>query len=319
MIKPKPKVSIAVISYNSNSTIVETLNSILNQDYGAHNIELVISDDGSNDKTVTTVKSWLKTNASSFFKVKTFFNNKNQGVPHNCNIAWKACEQLWIKSIAADDILLSHCISSFISFVSENSDAKVIFSYMKWFGEIEDITPKIYQLDFFSQCASEQHEHLKYFSFNIAPTSFIHNETLKSIEYADERYTLFEDLPLWLKFTSNNIKLYFNNEITVRYRIGDSISKTSDRFINVNFVKNCIQLNKDYKLEKFPSIKWFLKNEELFLYHSQILLVKLFKNKRNPNFYIYRLLWFFVPFTVFSKLKIKLKRTIFIKTNDPLK
>jgi len=51
----KEKVSVAVITYNSAETVLETLDSIATQTYGTENIELIISDDASTDKTVHVI------------------------------------------------------------------------------------------------------------------------------------------------------------------------------------------------------------------------------------------------------------------------
>jgi len=45
-----PLVSIVVVTYNSSSTILETLDSIKAQTY--RNIELIVSDDHSTDNTI---------------------------------------------------------------------------------------------------------------------------------------------------------------------------------------------------------------------------------------------------------------------------
>jgi len=302
------KVNIAVISYNSQETILETLNSILIQSYGTNNIELIISDDGSTDKTVSLVNKWVEENKYKFFNVKLFLNEKNNGVSKNCNIAWRACEQDWVKSIAADDVLLPGCISSFMNFVTNNPEAKVVFSYMEWFGNKVQVTPKNYQLDFFSYDSLKQNEYLKYFSFNIAPTSFINVSALKEVGFADEKYKLFEDLPLWLNFTSKGIRLYFNNEVTVRYRIGESISKKFDKFINKEFINNCITLNEDCKKAFFPSYQWFLKKEELFLLRYQLFLAGVFNNKKNPSNFFYIMGWILVPITILSRIKLMISK-----------
>lgn len=53
----KEIISIAILSYNSESTILETLNSILEQNYGCQYIELIFGDDGSKDDTQKLIKN----------------------------------------------------------------------------------------------------------------------------------------------------------------------------------------------------------------------------------------------------------------------
>ena len=56
-------VSVIVVSYNSEKTIIETLDSILMQTY--KNIEIVVSDDKSSDRTISIVKEWMQKNGSA--------------------------------------------------------------------------------------------------------------------------------------------------------------------------------------------------------------------------------------------------------------
>ena len=57
-------ISVVVFSYNSSSTIIETLDSIYAQTY--KNIELIISDDGSSDDTVKKTQRWSKSKCNRF-------------------------------------------------------------------------------------------------------------------------------------------------------------------------------------------------------------------------------------------------------------
>ena len=63
----KDLISVCVITYNSSGTVIETLDSILTQTYGAENIQLIISDDSSLDTTTLVVESWLKTHSNKFY------------------------------------------------------------------------------------------------------------------------------------------------------------------------------------------------------------------------------------------------------------
>ncbi len=102
----KDKISVMVVTYNSEYTIEETLNSVLLQSYGAENIELIITDDCSKDNTVSIIKKWSVYNKNKFYRVVLIENSVNKGVSENCNIGWKACTSNWIKSIGGDDLLM---------------------------------------------------------------------------------------------------------------------------------------------------------------------------------------------------------------------
>lgn len=61
-------VSICVLTYNSSEYIIETLDSIKNQNY--QNIELIISDDCSFDNTVILCTQWINLNRDRFVRVE---------------------------------------------------------------------------------------------------------------------------------------------------------------------------------------------------------------------------------------------------------
>ena len=63
-----PLVSVAVIAYNSEKYILETLDSVKEQTYD--NIELVISDDCSTDNTVKICRHWASQNAQRFSNIQ---------------------------------------------------------------------------------------------------------------------------------------------------------------------------------------------------------------------------------------------------------
>ena len=76
----KPLVSICAANYNNELYVLETLESIKNQTY--HNIELIIVDDCSTDKSPEIIENWL----NNFGKPYKFIRNeKNGGVCRACN------------------------------------------------------------------------------------------------------------------------------------------------------------------------------------------------------------------------------------------
>lgn len=276
------KVSIAVITYNSASTVIDTLDSIVKQDYGSENIELIISDDASTDDTVEVIHKWLDENSSSFFLTNFLENPINKGVSANINQAWKATSCEWIKSIAGDDMLKKNCITKNVEYVGKNLNCKILFSKMQTFGAINIVIPAEYDIRFFDKSSKEQNNYLKLFSFNIAPSSFIFRDTLEHVGFANEKYKMLEDLPLWLKMTELGYKLYFMDEVTVDYRIGESITISSDRYSNIPFLYDLICLYKDQMpmFFKHPFIKMVIL-ERLGHFYFQLTVAKVFKNKKS--------------------------------------
>ena len=275
-------VSVVVVSYNAATTIEETLNSVLQQDYGPENIELIISDDASSDNTVAVIQGWLAENVHAFKKVEFICNTANVGVTRNCNIAWKASTSEWTKIIAGDDVLLKHCLSANFAFVERHSGCSVAFSKMRWFGGVDRITPEPSQVAFFEIPAIQQYKALRFGSFNFAPTSFIRKQTLEAVGYADERFRNIEDLPLWLRLTKQGYRLYFNDCVTVRYRISNSISKSSSRFVNVPFLLDMIGIHKQLTpMESDGLLYRYLRFERGVGLYSTLFISRVCGNRRS--------------------------------------
>lgn len=301
----KEIVSIVVVTYNSEKTVIETLNSIINQSYKVKNINLIISDDCSNDDTVLVINNWIAKYKNSFNEVELLVNEVNKGVTANCNSAWKRVKTTWVKSIAGDDLLLPECIDSFVEYVSKNKDCAVVFSQMQWFGSIKKIVPEKYDLPFFQMSAKKQHQYLMFKSFNLAPTSFINAAALRAVDYADERFRNIEDLPLWLRFTKNGYKLHFNPAITVKYRVGNSISKNNTRYINESFLNDLIEIDKMHTFRDITGCyNKILKLDMLTLLYGKKAIKFITKNKKGHLSYILdHFLFILRPVYVLIKLK----------------
>lgn len=297
-------VSVAVITYNSSKTIVETLNSILHQSYGANSIELIISDDASIDNTVLVIEEWLKEHKTYFHDVKFIKNSINLGVSGNINTAWKKASYEWIKSIGGDDLLDSRCIEHNINYVKQNPDCKILFSQMKMFGRINGIIPTPFDTRFFYKNSKEQYNWLRSFSFNIAPSAFINSNVLKEVNYSDEKYRMIEDLPLWIKITKSGYKLHFLNIVTVYYRMDESISTSSTRYANLPFIHNLISIYQQDPISFFdhPYLKW-VTIEKITYYKMTILVSRLFNNQTSQATKIVNyLLWILRPVHLINKI-----------------
>lgn len=223
-------VSIIVITYNSEEFIIETLESIKKQTY--KNIELIISDDCSEDSTVEICQDWLDRYNVHFFNCECITSSKNTGLTKNLNRGCKVAHGEWLKPIAGDDILLKTCIDDNLNHCT---GTEILFSKVETFSENDVLgySPANNIVDFFDLDSTNQFARLFIFNFLPAPALFINAQYLNKIGYFDERYSMMEDYPLWLKATYTGHKLHYFSDVTVRYRIHDkSISNTVDVFYN---------------------------------------------------------------------------------------
>lgn len=277
----KPLISIVVVTYNSQDFIIETLESIKKQTYSP--IELIISDDCSQDNTVQLCNDWLNNNKSHFTDIKLITTQNNSGIPANCNRGIAATQGEWIKLIAGDDILIPEAVESYMRFAEQNSDCEIMHS------KVTRMVHKGNQIDYISaekeiktlnqnMSAKEQFNLLKFSSMIKAPSVIIKKSVVEDLYYFDESIKLCEDWPFWLKLTSSGKKFFFVNEELILYRIHEHSVYSS--------IENKFLISPFYIIEKDIYSKYirgkvFLAERLVFDYH--FLLQKFFFRFNNNS------------------------------------
>lgn len=228
----QPLVSVCVIAYNSSSYILHTLQSIEQQTYSP--IELIISDDCSTDHTVALCREWLAQHSARFVRTQIVTSLTNEGISPNVNRAYRVSKGDWVKTIAADDLLLPTCIADNVAYITSHPEAHLVVSRMKVLYEEEESTQLLDEpflstyAPFYQADAAKQYRLLLRENYISAPTAFIKRATLAQLNYTDERYPFIEDYPLWLKFTSSGYRVYFLDKATVTYRMSHSVTRVAD-------------------------------------------------------------------------------------------
>lgn len=110
----KSLVSVVIPTYNQEKFIVETINSVINQTY--KNLEIIISDDCSTDKTIEIINRFAQTDS----RIKTFFSNENKGIPFNFNRAFDQCTGEFVAFFSGDDLMHETKIEKQVQFLNEN-------------------------------------------------------------------------------------------------------------------------------------------------------------------------------------------------------
>ncbi|MBA7854554.1 glycosyltransferase [Enterobacter sp. RHBSTW-00901] len=300
----KEIITVAVISYNSGNTIADTLNSIVSQTYNKNAIEVIIADDGSRDHTLSVAQQWKEQNNHLFNNIVIVTHEKNRGVAANCNQAWQLASGSWIKTIAADDLLLPNCIELNVRFISRHPKAKIVFSDMIPFTVDGKNTP--IKHDKKKICANQQLQLKNILSecYLLAPTGFISKDVLEYVGYADESYPMIEDYPLWLKCLRSGFTLSYMEENTVLYRKGDSLSQQGSRIGNLLYLQSLYSFQKEKIWPLLPASMLLKKWDDFLLFKQKTVWMKIFGNKVTvPYLVVQKLMFLLRPYKVFNVTK----------------
>lgn len=318
-------VSVPVLTYNAESFIEETLESIFNQTY--QTIELIISDDCSKDNTVQIVEDWCAQPRviARFTDIKIITVPKNTGIPANYNRCITASTGEWIKAISGDDALMPSCVEDNIDFINNNQEVKVLYSYNRVYENTFEeenfvgLNPKKSPHNIINDTitANEQYQ-LLLAGDRIAftPSRFLSKNAIFDAGIPDE--SLYsEDYQLKLSFTKKGYKLFFMEKETVLYRQHD--------FASSNTIKEYILKPHYFKTESFrekciyPYIPYDAKMSQKFSWIvNQIFRINLFNTKNKINDFLYYVLNVVLnPFKYIiyfkSKFIAKYKNNIFYK------
>ncbi len=308
-----PVISVVVLAYNIQDLVLETLDSIYNQSYPK--IELIISDDCSTDQTVERCKKWLDVNRDRFVDAKIVIARKNGGIPANCNQGIKVSNGEWIKIIAGDDLFFQDAMEKFIYYINQDSrrekkafHADAIEFHHNLPGE-EELSEwgesQEQQFNLPETSPEEQFNILIRFNPVHAPTVLLHRSIYEDIGYFDERFRYWEDRPMWLKITSNNIKMHYLNENVVKYRRHPlSVQINAGQTL---FSRTQISMDEGYKAILIKN----LPPSERYLYTYVIgvrkLFITVFKNKRSLLINLTYKMLVFLPEKLIELIKKKYK------------
>jgi glycosyltransferase involved in cell wall biosynthesis len=202
------KVSVITVSYNSYSTIRDTIESVLSQDY--NNIEYIIIDGGSNDGTLKIIKEYEN-------KIAVILSELDSGIYDAMNKGISLSTGEIIGFLNSDDVffdsrIVTKIVNTFVKrpeidvlygnlvYIEKNSLSKIVRKYIS----------KDYYSKFFEECNAPPH-----------PTFYVKKESCNGQFYFDLRYKIASDYALMFKLLKvNNLKSFYLDEYMIKMRIG---------------------------------------------------------------------------------------------------
>lgn len=204
------KITIITVSYNAESTIEQTINSVLMQTY--KNIEYVIIDGGSKDKTIDIIKKYND-------KLHYWVSEKDYGIYNAYNKGLLVATGDYVQFLNADDSLINaYTIENMVKSLKKNN-------YPDIFCGNAIIVDEKYALEKplkFLYSAKE----LEFGKSICFPGVFIKRDILNEYNF-NEKYKIVSDFELTLKLYLNNKRFIFSNIPIVFFGNG-GISSTND-------------------------------------------------------------------------------------------
>lgn len=223
--------SVIVITYQSEKFIIETLESIKKQNY--KEIELIISDDASQDRTIEICQKWLAQNHNRFIRTKIITSPRNTMITRNCNRGVNEATGEWVRLIAGDDFLTPDAFDVYLHAIETYPRQPIFFFQSIPFKETIDNCgspfPEKNFIGFWNQMTVRE-QCLKLMRGNVlAANPIIRKSFLEKMEGYDENYPVGEDYPLWLKISLNQQYIQIIDRETMYYRLHEgSISQFTD-------------------------------------------------------------------------------------------
>lgn len=117
-----PLISVIVPAYNRAPYIVDTLGSILSQNYP--NIEIIVIDDGSSDGTYEILKQY---DDEAKIKLFTHMDRANRGQSASLNLGLKEAKGSLISILDSDDMFASGKLEEQAEFLHQHPDDGMVY------------------------------------------------------------------------------------------------------------------------------------------------------------------------------------------------
>lgn len=214
------KVSIITCCYNSEKTIRDTLNSIAIQDY--HNIEHLIIDGGSKDRTLDIVNEFKHVSKVVSESDKGIYDAMNKGINHSTGDI--------IGILNSDDFYTNESVIKDIVDLLSHSKAQSLYADLDYV-DVLDKTKVIRKWK-----AGEYHPNKFHYGWMPPhPTYFVRREIYEKYGLFDLRFKSSADYEIMLRFLiKHKISLVYLPEVIVHMRAGGQSNASIKNRLHAN-------------------------------------------------------------------------------------
>lgn len=258
-------VTVICLCYNHEKFVTESLLSVINQDYPF--IELIIVDDCSTDDSKNIIKEFLL----NYPEVQFIANETNFGNTKSFNKALKLAKGDYIIDLAADDVLVSNCISLQIEAFNESifKNLGIVYGNAELITENGEFDSYYFPVNHNRRITEKRQTGNIYLSVlsggdSICSVSSMAKKSVYDLLNGYDEKLAYEDLDFWIR-SSRLYEFDFINDVLIKKRISTNSLTTSfydnrtSRFKKINLstyliLKKAIKLNRtkeeDFAVQK---------------------------------------------------------------------
>lgn len=215
----EPLVSVCILTYMHERYIEDCLKSLISQTY--QNIELLILDDTSTDRTYDILKFYEERLKNRFSCVKIERNACNCGnISSNLNHMLKQAKGEYVKTFSGDDIMTPKYVEKIVAHMEQNIEAILGYTNSYVVGDEFKLGEKVgnkYTYTKHKPCRQDKiFGRLLIDNYINAPTTMLRKSAFERYGFYDENIR-YEDYEFWLRLSKRENFTYLP-EALVYYR-----------------------------------------------------------------------------------------------------
>lgn len=262
-------ISVIIPMYNSSKTILQSITSVLNQNYEGK-MEIIVINDGSTDDSLKVVNNYILDNKLSNVKI---INQENGGVPKARNAGLRIAKGEWIALLDSDDSWLPEKIGKQMKVLSENPHIDFLGcnrnnEEIKILGRKKNSLSKINFKDLLIKMYPQ------------TSTAIFNRNIITDIGFYDETLRYAEDGDYWIRISKKK-EMYFMPESLVITGQGKPSFGFSGLSANLRAMQqgNLQILHKNLKEKNISPLEYsFFRAFYLIKYIRRTLITKLRRN-----------------------------------------
>lgn len=210
-----PKVTVRIPAYNHEKYIHECLESVLNQTF--QDFEIVITDDGSSDRTVEIIREFNDT------RISLEVLDKNYGSAYAIENCLKKARGEYVANLCSDDAWELNKLEKQVAFLDKNPQFDAVFTKVKIIDE--DSNPfagQHFYLHAFEVKNRTKEEWLNHFFYVgnclCMPSVMIRRSVYEDLHYQDKRMASLNDFDFWVRFSLQHT-FYILEDTLTKFRL----------------------------------------------------------------------------------------------------